>query len=227
MRYWKLFVAAFVAVCALGASMSVAAFALPTILPETVKEFTGKNIGETELSIVGGGELAAVKCKEWIGLEGTVEQPKPLGLFHMHLKGCKASIVTCTGLGEESGVVLALGSYHLVYDTLSANLAADGVAILFLVGNTHFECLGKLVIVKLGGMVLCLILNPTALTKVFEFHCNKNAAGGPGETKYYNEAGTLVAISPLLTSEAEGAGKETIQKSLGTIEYNVPILIMT
>jgi hypothetical protein len=228
MRYWKLFVVALVAVCALGASMAVAASALPTLLPETVTSGTGKNIGSTHLKVVGAGSLETVTCTAATG-ESTVESNHHLGLFHIHFKTCSAGggLLTCTGLGEETGVILALGSYHLVYDTLSVNLAADGVAILYLVDNTHFECGGKLVIVKLGGMVLCLISHPAALTKVSAFNCEERKTGGPAETKYYNEAGTLTSIAPLLTSEAEGAGKESIQVGEGTNEYTVEVLIMT
>jgi hypothetical protein len=228
MRYWKLFVVALVAVCALGASMAVAAFALPTLLPETVTTGTGKNIGSIHLKVVGAGSLETVECKEAAG-ESTVEANHHLGLFHIHLKGCGAGggLLKCTGLGEETGVILALGSWHLVYDTLSVSLAADGVAILYLFDNVHLECGGKLLIVKLGGMVLCLISNPAALTKVSAFNCKERIGGGPAETKYYNEAGTLTSIAPLLTSETEGAGKETILVGEGTNEYKESVLIMT
>jgi len=107
-----------------------------------------------------------------------------------------------------------------VFDTLGATLGAAGVADLFLVQETHFVCAGvnKLFIVPAGGMVLCLVKNPTAKTKVFEFGCKERSGGGPEETKYYNEGGTLVSITPLLTSEAEATAKESIQNGIGTVE---------
>jgi hypothetical protein len=229
MRHWKLFVGALVAVGALGALMAVTAFALPTILPETIKTFTGKNIGNTALKVVGAPAIETVVCTEATGLEGTIEQPKPLGLYHIHFKKCTAGsgFLTCTGLGEESGVILSLGSWHLVYDTLGASLSAAGVAILFLVATVHFECGGKLLIVAAGGMVLCLITNPAALTKVFTFNCQERTGGGPFETKYYNEAGTLTSIVGLTTSENEGTTKESVQIGKGTIETGEAALIMT
>jgi hypothetical protein len=218
--------AALAALFALSALMAVTAFALPTILGESTT-FTGKKVtgsGEAVLLSLGGGEIA---CKEAKGSEGTLEANHHLGLFHIAFEGCKAlGLFNCTGLADNTGVLLSLGSWHLVYDSLAPSLVNDPVAILFLVGETHFECVGKLFVVPLGGMVLCLILNPTALTKVFEFHCNKNTGPRPEETKYYNEGGTLVGISPLLTAENEKPATESVEVALGTIEYLLPVYVV-
>jgi hypothetical protein len=230
MRYWKLFGVAVVAVCALGVSMSVSAFgALPLVLPETVKTFTGKSVGTGLLQEKGGTK---VECKTAKAMEGTVEQPKPLGLFHIHFEGCTTTVLgqsgECTGLGDEKGTILSLGSYHLVYDSLTPL----GVAILFLLDNVHFTCtvLGvtALVLVPLGGMVLCLILSPEVLAAVYEFHCNQTASGSgvAQESKYYNEGGTLVSISTLLSAENEKTAGESAEVALGTIEYPVDVLLM-
>jgi hypothetical protein len=228
MRHLRLIMAALAALFALSALMAVTAFALPTILPNTVTAFTGKKAGTAEAELLSSaGEVTCTVAK---GEPGTVEANGHLGLFHIAFEGCKADhLVSCTGLADNSGVLLSQGSWHLVYDGLATNLMNDPIAILFLVGEVHFECLGKLFVVPLGGMVLCLILNPTALTKVFEFHCNKATTGGdrPEETKYYNEGGTLVAIKTLLTAENEGTPVESVEVALGTIEYNVAVLIMT
>jgi hypothetical protein len=229
MRHLRLIMAALAALFALSALMAVTAFALPTILGE-VSTFTGKKAtgsGEALLVKANGEE---VNCKEAKGSEGTLEANHHLGLFHIAFEKCTTAsgLVTCTGLADNSGVILSLGSWHLVYDSLAVSLVNDPVAILFLVGTVHFECAGQLVVVPLGGMVLCLILNPTALTKVFEFHCNKaSGANRPEETKYYNEGGTLVAISALLSAKNEGTFEESTEVALGTIEYPLPALIMT
>jgi len=125
-------------------------------------------------------------------------------------------------------VILTAGSRHLVYDTLSTSLTGAGVAILFLTGKVNFKCTSLVKIeLPLGGMVLCLVLNPTALTKIFETHCNKAASGNrPLETKYYNEGGTLVSIVALLSNRNGGAFEESTQLGLGTILYPEVALLM-
>jgi hypothetical protein len=236
MRYWKLFGVAVVAVCALGASLAVSAFALPTILPETIKTFTGKSIAN-QTAVLETANGSTVTCKSATAAEGTVEQPKPLGLFHIHFKECtgeasglKAS--ACTGLGDEEKTILSLGSWHLVYDHLGTSLSEAGVAILFLLDNVHFVCNfeivgAQLILVPLGSMVLCLITNPTTLQATFEFKCKGTAAKGvTEESKYYNSGGTLVSISTLLSAVNEGTNEQSVEKALGTIEFPVAALLM-
>ena len=226
MKYFRLFGVALVALCALGAVMAVSASALPTLLPETIATYTGKSTGATELSRQGG--LAAVTCTKATG-EGTVEGNRHLGMFKITFEKCKAGGGPCTGLGAAAENILSEGSYHIVFDTLGATLGAAGVAILFLLAAFHFVCntiIGEVLnTVAAGGMVLCLIANPTALTKVFEFKC-KGSAGKPEETKYYNEAGTLVAISPLMSSENEKTATEGAQSGNATVEYKEAALLM-
>jgi hypothetical protein len=228
MRYLRLFGVALVALCALGSVIAVSASALPTILPTTITAFTGKSSGKTKLERQGG--LAAVECEKAKG-EGTVEANGHLGLYHITFETCTAAGGQCTGLGDTAGNILSLGSYHLVFDTLKATLAEAGVAILFLVDNVHFICkvpiLGEILQeVFLGGMVLCLVANPTALTKVFEFQCKEGASDHPLLSKYYNEAGTLVKISPLMSSEGEGTEAEGAQIGNATTEYVEAALLM-
>lgn len=226
MKLFRLFLISLVAVFAFGALIAASAFALPEVLPESITTFTGKSIGKTKLHVIGSG--LGVTCESATGLEGTIEANHHLGLFHIHFKECNASIGgssfgKCTGLGEETGVILSLGSWHLVWDKLGTG-AELGVAILFLVDNVHFTCkpvIGseKLIIVPLGGMVLCLVQHPSNLTKAAEFQCNETAAGHPEDTKYYNEGGTLVNIAPLHSIENEGTPEESIQVGTGTVEF--------
>jgi hypothetical protein len=228
MRFIKLSVAALVAVFALGAVIAASAFALPTILPTTANSFTGKKAGSGE-AILEKANGEKVECSKATGNNGTVESNRHLGLFHISFEGCKAfGFIGCTGLGDNSGIILTLGSWHLVYDTLGSSLSSAGVAILFLVGEVHFSCSIELVIVPLGGMVLCLILNPTALTKVFEFHCTKGRnAGEAGETTYYNEAGTLTNIVALTSNKNERGAENSNEQALGFIEFSEAVLLDT
>jgi hypothetical protein len=219
-------------VCAVGAMLASSAFALPTLLigsaGEGASTWTGANVGATEWQINGG--LAKIQCKSAVG-EGTVEAKKPLGTYHINFKECTDSVLkkACTGTGDEAGLILTLGSWHLVYDTLKAGLTGSGVAILFLAGKVNFECTatGAKIEQKGGGMALCLILNPEALTKTFEFHCKlRSGSFGPEETKYDNAAGTMVSITPLEADENGGAFKELVLVWLGTVVYPEDTLIM-
>ena len=232
MRYFKLFGLALVAVCAVGVMLASSAFALPTLLignSEEASTWTGENVGNTELQ--SNGAPAKVQCEKAVG-EGTVEAKKALGVFHIHFSKCHDSVLkkACTGTGDEAGVILTLGTWHLVYDTLKAGLTGSGVAILFLTGKVNFECTGNgaKIEVKEGGMVLCLILNPEALTKIFEFHCKLRSGStfGPEETKYDNEAGTMISITPLESNLNGGAFTESVQVWLGTTIYPEDTLIM-
>jgi hypothetical protein len=209
-----LLVAMVTAVTVFSASASAA---LPQILPESASERTwkGANVGETELTVLGGA--FAVKCKSATG-EGTEEAKKPLGLFHITFKECKtvAGLVPCTGLGDTSGTILALGQWHLVFD----NLTVLSTATLFLVEPlVHFECAGKLILVL--GSVLCLDLAPLTQSLTHEFHCKTNGtAGDPEETKYWNASG-VEQKAELLSSENEGAETMSAQSGLGTVTYLV------
>jgi hypothetical protein len=228
MKYFRLFGVALVALCALGAVMAVSASALPTLLPETITKYTGKSIGETKLSRQGG--LAEVTCKSATG-EGTVEANRHLGLFKITFEKCKAAGGPCTGLGSAAEDIVSEGSYHVVFDALGATLGAAGVALLFLPAAVHFICtvpiIGEVLdVVNAGGNVLCLVTNPTALTKVFEFQCKGKGGKPEGSTKYYNEGGTLTNIVGLKSSEAEGTATEGAQSGNATTEYSEAALLM-
>jgi len=232
MRYLRLFGVALVAACAVCSMMAAAAFALPTILPNTITGWTGASIGETELVKANGEPVKCTKAE----LKGTVEANGHLGLYTSIFSGCVGESgglkVKCTGESgpgtDSEGIILSAGSWHLVYDTLSTSLTADGLAILFLTGKVNFKCTSLVKIeVPLGGMVLCLVLNPTALTKIFETHCNKaTGLNRPLETKYYNEGGTLVSIVALLSNKNGGAFEESTQLGLGTLVYPEVALLM-
>jgi hypothetical protein len=202
MQRFRILGVALMAMFALSAVMSATASAEVKILPTlTVEEkWTGES-GKGTLEVLGGEGIECTKDKS----EGTFEANKPLGKFHIHLEGCKtAGGITCTGLSEKTGIILALGTFHLVWNKLGAEL---GAGALFLVELTHFVCL--FVLVEVEGEVLCLIKPVGAKVKHFEVVCKPAAlAGDPGETTYWNEGGTEVKMGEekLLTHESDGAG---------------------
>lgn len=209
MQRLKLLGLALMAVFAVAVVTSASAFASsPQPLNAAGKEpaatkFSGHTTTTTTLSILEG--FAETKCPE-ILIEG--ELSPRLGPFHLHWHKCTTNLGgTCTGLGDESGLILALGTAHLVWDALGTG-AELGAAILFLLEHVHFTCviLGSEHLVLVLGEVLCLITPTNALAKTFTVKCEKGAkAGDPKETMYWNEAGTLVEIPEgLLSSENEG-----------------------
>ncbi len=208
MQRLKILGVALMAVFALGAFVSATASAEVVLLPEfaaaeTWKGESGKGTLETLKA------LASIVCEKDTS-EGTFEAKKPLGTNHINFEKCKAAGKVCTGLGEKEGIILTLGTTHLVFDKLGKVLAEAEVGVLFLVEPTHFECgAGFLFVVE--GQVLCLIKPVEKLTKHFEITCLKGKeAGDPGELTYWNEKGEEVKINEkeggLLTKENEKAG---------------------
>jgi hypothetical protein len=208
MQRFRILGVALMAVFALSAVVSATASAEVVMLPEitTTEKWTGES-GKGSLEVLKGA--AVIECKKDKS-EGTFEPKKPLGSFHIDFEGCKASIATCTGLGEPvAGTILTLGTFHLVYDTLGSVLSEAGVGVLFLVLPTHFECTITNTLLVVEGEVLCLIKPVNTEVKHWEIVCERGAtAGDPKETVYWNEAGTKIQMGEnlLLTHENEKAG---------------------
>jgi hypothetical protein len=210
----KVFAVALMGVVVLSGFVSaIASAALPVILNKAKEvagavKFDGATVSTTTLSILKSS--LNIKCGE-TKTEGELEGKKPLGPFHLHFTKCTTNIGgTCTGLGDETGSILVLGIYHIVYDTLSPAL---GGAVLFLIEPTvHFSCtvagITKLLLVK--GEYLCLLTPINSLATTFTSKCEATStAGDPKEVVYWNEAGTEVNIKEgLLCSENDGTSFE-------------------
>lgn len=201
MQHFRILGMALMVVFALGAVVSATASAEVVILPLLTAEekWTGVS-GLGTLEVLPGGIFHQIVCTK-DKTEGTFEAKKPLGLFHITLEGCKNSGSACTGLGDASGVILLLGTFHLVFDKLGAGVEL-GVGMLFLLESVHLTCFSLLTVT---GQLLCLIKPNNTKVKHWEIVC-KGAKGDPGETEYWNETGTQVKIGEeiLLLSENEG-----------------------
>jgi hypothetical protein len=207
MQRLKLLGLALMAVFAMGVVVSASASAANGPLNAEKKEpatttFSGHAVATTTFTILEG--FGETKCPEVL-FEGSLS-PR-LGPFHLHWHKCTTNLGgTCTGLGDEAGLILALGEAHLVWDSLEPL----GAAILFLLEHVHYACtvLGSTKLILVLGEVLCLITPINSLTKKFTIKCEKGAkAGDPAETMYWkdDESGTLVEIPEgLLASENEG-----------------------
>jgi hypothetical protein len=210
MRRFKLLgltlMAVFIAAVAVA---STASAALPKILPETgaARNWTGTNSGTVELQ--GGTNTT---CTEALAT-GTQEANKPLGSFHIEIRGCttEKGAIKCTGLGDTAGVVLILGTWHSVFD----NLTTLSAAILFLTERVHFNC-SALVLVLVSGELVCLWLKPTESAATHAFHCVVTAGKNQEDEAYFNEAGTEVKAK-LSCSVNEAAKEEAcLELALGS-----------
>ncbi len=170
---------------------------------EKVK-ISGTSKKAIKLEILEG--FARIECPE-VATEAEQEGKTLLGSYHLRWKGCKTSAGgTCTGLGDEAGLVLALGTFHVVLDKVLTE-GSLGLGILFLLEQFHFICsvlfVDHLVLVK--GDVLCL-LTPLTPSKAITIKC-EGEKGDPKETVYWNENGEKVELggNSLLSSENGGA----------------------
>jgi len=230
MRRLKLLGLGLVAVFALGAFMSTAALGAAKVLTKAGVEsenfkLSGNSVKETKLTVLKSG--LAVKCPE-VTTEGEQTGKTLLGTFHLHWKGCTTSLGgTCTGLGDESGLILALGTFHIVFDSLTTL----GLGVLFLVEPLHFTCvvgLSELLLVK--GEVLCLATPTNSLTKTITVKCETGPENGdPKETVYWNhETGAEVkmGLEGLLTSKNGGAFEMSAQAGEGVANLNEELEFM-
>jgi hypothetical protein len=217
---------AVVVVLALCGITTTSALGLPVVLPESSSErnWTGKNVG-TGIMETTGGEV--IECTA-AAAEGTEESKKPLGAYHIDYKTCSTlgGLALCHSLGDEAGVILSLGSWHFVFDTLGATLGQAGVGILLLVADVHIECAGTLILVFAGGMMLCLVTKPTTSNRTHEFTCKSKATGVPLELTYYNETGTKVRIATLLVSKSGETATELVYIAGGIFSESTALEIM-
>jgi hypothetical protein len=218
MRQFKLLgltlMAVFVAAVAVA---STASAALPANLPisATARAWTGTNEGKVELS-AGGSKIVCAEAPS----SGEEEAGKPLGPFHIEFKNCttEGGAIKCTGLGDAAGIILTLGTWHLVFD----NLTTLSTALLFLIEHVHFSC-SALVLILVLGELLCLHLKPTEKALTHSFHCVETSAGKQEDETYFNEAGTAVNNVTLLCSINEAEEKPCFELALGSTTYKVEI----
>jgi len=207
------------AVFAIVASVasSASAIALPNNLPESsaARPWTGET-DEANPKIVateaGAPELICTKAT----LEGEEEAKKPLGPFHIHFTGCESSTkIKCKTAGDEAGILLLTGTWHLVFDKRTPELLT---AILFSIETAVLTC-GVLTL-ELKGTVLCLELEVTSSKVTHLFHCIQEK----GVTKvpvYFNDQEKEVKAE--LLCSFGGAFKECSLLALAGYTYKEAI----
>jgi hypothetical protein len=221
MKRFKFLGLALVAMFVVAGAVSAMAFALPTLLNASgelagVVKYTAHSTGTiARLTKLNGKE---VQCKTATS-EGEFTKNSVLGPFHITFSTCKglSGLVTCTGTGDASGVILSLGTAHLVYDSLTTL----GVAALLLVGLTTFECAG-IAKVETKGELLCLLKPINTLALSGELNCTEKVAGDgdPGEVTYWNASGAPVNVAEgLLAKEGSGEFEMSGETAEASINY--------
>lgn len=216
MKRFKLLGLALVAVFALAAAFSASAFALPELLNQAAnEEYKGSNTAANPT-------LETTKAEKIVCSAATAEgiqETDILGTFHIHFTGCESSGFKCNTTGDSTGIILSLGTFHYVFDSLSPL----GVAILFLPEEQNIKCTA-LVTLKVKGTILCLVLEPLVSLATHEFHCTQSG-GKPSETTWWNDEG--VAQSALaLTSKNGGAFIESAEQALASVTFGTPVVFM-
>ena len=214
---------ALLAVLAFSAALAASASAgLPELLGwETKPAFTGKNDGTESLA------FETVKKETFacaaMTLDGT-QETDTLGVYHMHITGCKSSGFACNTTGDASGVILTLGKYNFVDDHLSENVNELGVAMLFLPEALEIKCT-SLITIKLTGHLVCLVLEPLVSKVEHLLHCIQTS-GKQADKEWWNDEGKK-ETSSLLTSKNGGAFEESGALLLfGLLFSTVPVAFM-
>jgi hypothetical protein len=212
MRRLNLLGVALVAMLALSAFVTTAAFAiLPEHLPKGT--WTGNNDGKG-VPTLEASSGTKVECEKAKGSGADVTDT--LGTFTIDFEGCKTPNffnAKCNTTGDGAGIILSTGEYHFVYDTLSPL----GIAVLFLANETTFEC-SSFLKTKVKGHLVCLILEPLVSMVTHLFHCEQEK-GKQKETKYWNDEGKEVNKAELLCSLNGGAFEVCAELALGNTTY--------
>ena len=216
MRHVKIVMLTLFAVWALAGLVvaSAAAQGLPTASP-TNKENTTDDISLTAPTYVltNGNKLVCETSST--GTSKETGSPAGKGEFHATFKGCTGELsgikAKCTGLGDaNTGEILSLGEYHLVYDTGGTEL---GVAILSLVASTHFTCAGLFLNVVSGELV-CLVKEPYVSKSLHEGVCEQSK--GVQKETWLNDSGASITPKLVVTEGEEGKPGAAVEgKALG------------
>ncbi len=207
-RRLRLFGLLVVALSALGAVVSSAAFGVTMVLP-SFSALTSGTSSSGPGTLFGATEI---KCRRDKDLFGAVS--KSLGTYDITLEECRTLGSNCRSLGQAvgSGSIVSTGEYHLVLETLGGR---DLRLIWFLVSALHVECeiLGTTLIV-LSGNVLGSIEATGTNRKEFLFHVRATRTAQE-ITSYENDSGTLVAAGGLLAAVNEGTARASFEE-MGT-----------
>jgi hypothetical protein len=192
----------------LGASagLTSSAYALeqPQNLPFAAAQrlYTGKSVGSPSFNASGASVVVCGKA----AFEGSEEKgatgQAPEGGWHMMCEEASSQGVKCTGLGDTTGVILALGRWSLVWDRKKGSSFGElTTATLFKIEQVHFNCTA-LVLLLVQGEQLCLDLKSTETNKTHTFTCIPTVEGGSEQSEEYcrkdNGTECVEPVAPVL-----------------------------
>jgi len=224
-----------VVLVATAAAATSALAVQPSNLPTGVKKYTGAAEGETEFHSSQGIVICKTAASE--GGEETSNEP-PTGPFHIAFKECKnkETGIVCTGLGDGSGIILALGTTKLVFDRPAGGTFTElTTATLFLVNTVHFSCSG-LILIEVKGEVVCLDLKPTEANTKHSFHCTGRVNAETKKLESNEEwckggdvaSACVEPTKPKLEESVNHAAfTEAVQLGLGNNVFSVAVTGMT
>lgn len=219
MKTLKLALLALLSTIVVVVCLPASAVALPEVLPIKTggSPWTG--------SAVGTNLIAETVKKETVSCEsspasGVAETPTS-GSLHITFKGCKepALKLSCNGVGDAKEIILALGKYNIVFDSLSPL----SVGILDTIEPIKFEC-SALAKFEKKGTLICAILEPLVSKTTHSGHCIQKE--GKQELKtYWNDEGKEVHTQ-LLLSKNGGTFEEIALLGLGEVTLEEAVTIM-
>jgi hypothetical protein len=215
----RLFALVLLALCVVLVVVAGSALAASMTLPEFVTKSSWTGSDGASVWKASGVEL---KCKSGTN-NGEMEASKKLGTFTITFKECSSAITgtECNSEGDAAGVVLTLGSWHLV---LTTKAGEDRHLIWFLFREFVLKC--GTVSITLKGNLLGEITPANKLTKAYAI---KIETAGPTTqqeyTSFENDSGATVSAS-LLTAGALGFHATTLAAVGNTITTALDTLII-
>ena len=188
-----------------GLTSSAHALEQPQNLPFAAAQrlYTGKSVGSPLLNVSGTQVTCGKAAFEGSEEKGATGQA-PEGGWHMMCEEStiERGAIKCTGLGDTTGVILALGRWSLVWDRKKGSSFTElTTATLFTTEQVHFNCT-VLVLILLEGAQLCLDLKPTETNKTHTFICIPTEKGGSEQSEEYcrKDSGTecVEPVAPVL-----------------------------
>jgi hypothetical protein len=233
MRHVKVLVFALFAVAAV-ASATASAETLPYFTPTTA---TGTGTSGAVVLTAGSTKL---DCKNGTNSFGAAtrsvngERPFNLGQYTIDFKECTLNLgEQCHSLGDEHGVILLQGEYHLVTIDNSAKEKRAGVWFLLPAGGLHIECELLATLLIMTGNVLGLIANEKdtedlrANARFRRFSILVAVVGGAqANTVFLNNEGREVKASLILKVNEGAETASTLESAENVIGFNEEVELL-
>lgn len=217
MKRFKVLGLALLAVFAFAAVLSASASALPQLLGwEETPTYSGENTAPKPKLETNKKETITCASATASGTQSS----DTAGTFDIHFKTCESSGFKCNTAGDETGIILAKGTFSYVFDALGAEL---GVAILFEPEEQTIKCTA-LVTLHVKGTLLCPVSSPLTSSTTHNFSCSETA-GVPAQTLYWDDEG-LEHHAQALTQKNGGTFIESGEQAEASVTFASAVAFM-